>query len=93
MIEDKIKMFLSLSSFDLAVFVQLIYWERSCQPRRGGGGGDIFLIKPLQPALHSALLYWTTNLCLKKQHCSLVFVLVLLQFAYSNSRQFNCVCL
>ena len=57
-------MLLSSSSFDLAVFVQLIYWERSCQPRRGGGGRDIFLIKPLQPAL--LILYCTTNLCPKK---------------------------
>ena len=55
MIEDKIKMFLTSSSFDLAVFVQLIYWERSCQPRRGGGGGHIFLIKPSQPALYTVL--------------------------------------
>ena len=47
-------------------------------------------------AINCALLYWTTDLCLKKQHYSLVilvFLLVLLQFAYSNSRQFNCVCL
>ena len=46
-------------------------------------------------ATHRALLtlyYCITYVCPKKQqHCSLVFVLVLLQFAYPNSRHFNCV--
>ena len=32
--------------------------------KEGRGGGDIFLIKPLQPAL--LILYCTTNLCPKK---------------------------
>ena len=32
--------------------------------KEGRGGGDIFLIKPLQPAL--LMLYCTTNLCPKK---------------------------
>ena len=71
MIEDKIKMFLSLSSFDLAVFVQLIYWERSCQPRRGGGGGDIFLIKPLQPALYTVLCSTGLKICVLKNNIAL----------------------